>query len=330
MVPLVSVIVPAYNAAPWIAETLESVVLQTHDRLEVIVVDDGSTDDTVERVQSFGRRVRLIRQRNLGIGAARNTGFRLATGDYVALLDHDDVWLRDKLRTQLVVAARHAESGLVVCDGEQFDGDRILTPHLLPALVRDALAASVEGEITGDVFGPLVRQNLIGCPAQTLIPRPVVQRVGPMITIRAEPSDYDYYLRIAARYPVTFHAHSLVRWRYLPSSRSGPAERRDLVWALMRVSTLTRHLRRGTIGRRDEIAPALKALTGRTAQAAYYYGKSHDAAAARSHLRALVRTGPTSAVAMAYLAALCLPEPLVRGLRRLGRLLPGFRRLRVP
>lgn len=327
MVPLVSVIIPAYNAGLWITETLESVLLQTHDRLEVIVVDDGSTDDTVERVQSFGRSVRLVSQGNLGIGAARNTGFRLATGDYVALLDHDDLWLREKLRTQLSVAARNPQSGLIVCDGEEFDGDRILTPHLLPEHVRDALSGSAEGEITGDFFGPLVRQNLIGCPAQTLIPRSVVERVGAMTTIRAEPSDYEYYLRIAARYPVTFHAHSLARWRYVPSSRSGPAERRDLVWPLMRVRTLERHLRLGTFGRRDEVASALEDLVGKTARAAYYYGRSHDAAVARSYLLALVRMRPTSTDAMICLAALCLPERLVRGLRRL---LPGARRLPVP
>jgi len=248
----------------------------------------------------------------------------------VALLDHDDLWLPDKLRTQLAVAARHPESGLIVCDGEEFDGDRTLTPHLLPEPVRDALSGAPEGEITGDFFGPLLRRSLIGCPAQTLIPRPVVERIGPMTTMRDEPSDYDYYLRIAARYPVTFHAQSLARWRYLPSSRSGPAEGRDLVWAFMRVRTLRRHLRRGTFGRRAEMRAALDALVGRAARAAYYYGRSHDAAAARSHLRALVRLCPTSAVAMTYLAALCLPERIVRGLRRLGRLLPGSQRLPAP
>ena len=320
MPPLVSVIIPAYNAGLWITETLESVVHQTHERLEVIVVDDGSTDDTVEQVGRFGRGARLVCQANQGTGAARNAGLRVATGEYVALLDHDDLWRPDKLTIQLSVAARHPRSGLIVCDAEEFDGNRILTAHLLPVHVRDAVAASPEAEVTGDFFESLVRHNLISCLAQTLIPRPVVDRIGPLTSIRSEPSDYEYYLRIAAHYPVTFHAHRLARWRYLPSSRSGPAERRDLVWALMRVRMFQRHLREGTLSRRDTIASALRDHVAGAARAAYYHGRAHDPGLARSYLLTLARTCPTGVgVVMVYLAALWTPERVIRAMRRLTR-----------
>src|SRR5688572_3231285 len=95
--PTVSVIIPSYNCEAYIAETLGSVVGQTFGDLEIIVVDDGSTDRTREIVASFEPRVRLLTQKNNGVCAARNYGIREAQGQYVCLMDHDDYWLPDKL-----------------------------------------------------------------------------------------------------------------------------------------------------------------------------------------------------------------------------------------
>lgn len=97
--PRVSVIVPAFNAAAYIAEALESVAWQTLSAAEVIVVDDGSTDCTAAIAESFAG-VTVIRQANQGVSAARNTGVAASTGDVIAFLDSDDLWLPDKLERQ--------------------------------------------------------------------------------------------------------------------------------------------------------------------------------------------------------------------------------------
>ena len=99
--PLVSVVIPSYNCGGVIGDTLESVLAQDYPALEVIVVDDGSTDDTCDVVARYGDRVTLLQQRNAGAAVARNAGIRCARGDYVALLDADDLWLPGKLSIQV-------------------------------------------------------------------------------------------------------------------------------------------------------------------------------------------------------------------------------------
>src|SRR5712692_4545848 len=129
--PLVSVVIPAYNAGDYIVETLGSALAQTYAHREIIVIDDGSTDDTHRRVEPYLRQIRYIRQENAGEGGARNTGLRAATGDYLAFLDADDLWLPEKLEVQLQVAARHPESRMIVCDGVGIDEGRVVTERLL-------------------------------------------------------------------------------------------------------------------------------------------------------------------------------------------------------
>jgi len=321
--PLVSVVIPAHNAAPWIGETLDSVLRQTHGRREIIVVDDGSTDDTLRRLEPYRRQIHLLRQGGAGPGAARNAGFRAAAGEYMALLDHDDLWAPEKLEIQLSVAARHPESGLVACDGLEFDGATVLSPGLLPRVIAERLARSPDGEITAEFFLDFVRGNLITCPAQTLIPRRVVERIGPMTTVPGEPSDWEYYLRIAASFPMTFHAHSLVRWRYVPSSRSGRADRRALTWTLMGIRLLARQRRLRTVPHADLLVAELRPRLRSTARAAYYHGRQGDLAFARSCLWSLARLVPGDPVVWAYLAGLSLPASLVSRARRVMTAIGG-------
>ena len=100
-IPRVSVIIPSFNRAHCIAGSVESVLAQTFQDLEVIVVDDGSTDDTQEVLARFGNRVRVIRQENGGVSAARNAGIRAARADWIAFQDSDDTWRPEKLQTQI-------------------------------------------------------------------------------------------------------------------------------------------------------------------------------------------------------------------------------------
>ena len=111
--PLVSVVIPAYNCERYLGRAIRSVLAQTYPRIECIVVDDGSTDGTAEVIDRFGSAVRAIRQENGGAAAARNAGIRTATGRYIAFLDADDYWLRNKLELQIHILEKNPDLVLI-------------------------------------------------------------------------------------------------------------------------------------------------------------------------------------------------------------------------
>ena len=115
--PSISVVIPCYNAAAFLRATIESILGQTHPVLEVIVVDDGSTDDSANIAESFGPPVRVIRQPNQGESAARNRGIEAAAGEWVAFLDADDLWLPTKVELQ-AEAIRSAPADVVCVTGD--------------------------------------------------------------------------------------------------------------------------------------------------------------------------------------------------------------------
>ena len=117
---LVSVVVPVYNRERFLDECLESVFAQEHRPIEVIVVDDGSTDSSVERAEAWGDRVRLIRRSNGGPSAARNTGIDAARGDFIAFIDSDDLWLPGLLTKQLGVFAEAPQTDICVARAQNF------------------------------------------------------------------------------------------------------------------------------------------------------------------------------------------------------------------
>lgn len=123
---LVSVIMPAYNAEKYIRAAIESVIRQTYENWELIVLDDGSTDSTAQTVKRLAEGDSRIRfcpnERNMGVAATRNRGFDLARGDYVALLDSDDVWLPRKLEKQLALA-EETGADIVYCSYRLFDDE---------------------------------------------------------------------------------------------------------------------------------------------------------------------------------------------------------------
>ena len=239
--PLVSVIITTYNTGRYLLETLESALAQTLRPIEIIVVDDGSTDDTVSLAQPLLDRIHFIRIAHAGLAAARNVAIEAARGDYIALLDADDLWLPDKLAVQLEIARRTPGSGLIACDGCEF-GAPSSRPFLLSGAAGVALSATRDRQVTGEFHRDFIRHVNIRCPAQTLMPRHVVDRVGPFADFEAQ--DYEYYLRVSALYPVTFHKESLVRWRDREEGLSGPRVCRELTWARQRLAVLDDYSRR--------------------------------------------------------------------------------------
>src|SRR5439155_1711594 len=143
---LVSVIVPCHNGARFLAEALDSALAQTHPATEVIVVDDGSVDDTPAVLTRYAGRVRLLRQsRNRGPSAARNVGLRVARGEYIAFLDADDRFLPDKVARQAAVLDARPEVGLVY-SGSRFFEDSDLPPALREMEGQAFQAAYLRGD----------------------------------------------------------------------------------------------------------------------------------------------------------------------------------------
>jgi glycosyltransferase involved in cell wall biosynthesis len=217
MNPLVSVIIPAYNASEWIAETVQSVLAQEFTDYEIIVVDDGSTDATGAVVARFPQ-VRYIYQRNGGQGAARNTGIRAAQGAYIALLDADDVWKPEKLRLQ-VALLQQTQLAWVYCDTYFFHGRAGAISHTY----------GDSGRLhTGDILQPLFLDVFMSS-ITPVIRREVFDHVGYFndIALVRNREDWDMFLRIAARYPVGLVNRPLAGYRIHSASsvRSEPIGR---------------------------------------------------------------------------------------------------------
>jgi glycosyltransferase involved in cell wall biosynthesis len=218
---LVSVIIPAFNAAAYIRETLNSVLAQTYRALEVIVVDDGSEDGTDSIAEEFVKRdarVQLVRQCNSGVGAARNMAIRMARGEYIAPMDADDMWFPEKLEKQVACMEHYGEeTGLVYCWFTRVDKDgafeRFPCPSAAEGRVRHAM---VSGNIVGNGSVPLLRTAALA-------------RVG-LYHTRAEQrgaqgcEDWDLYIRIAESFSIRLVPEFLVAYRRTTCSMSVNAE----------------------------------------------------------------------------------------------------------
>lgn len=212
MNPTVSVIIPAYNAGRWISETLESVLAQTYRELDVVVVDDGSTDDTRARVAAFGSCVRCIAQKRQGVYAARNRGLRETCGPLVAFLDADDVWEAEKIAEQVTFLQRHPDYAAVHTDASLLDvGGRILKTAVNPR--------RQSGD--GWVFEEFFAQNMaVVLMSTVMIRRVCFDVVGLFDEQYPSVADQFFFLRLALRYPIGFIPRPLVRYRLTPKSLS--------------------------------------------------------------------------------------------------------------
>ncbi len=322
--PSVSVVVTAYNHGRFIRQALDSVLAQTLWPAEVLVVDDGSTDDTRSILASYGERIKPILRANRGVAAARNEGVARARGELIAFLDADDVWSPEKLAVQANALRRHPGAAMVGVDGYEFDEGGTLAASLFGSAV-DGLFPDGEDIVAGRFYRALVRSNFIATTSQVLLRTDVLEGVGPSNTRLAVASDYDLYLRIAADYDICLVRTPLVGWRYLASGASGPRELREFRWGLETLHVLRRHAREGPPADREFVRREYRWRLERTAQRAYLYGRERDRRFARRYLGRLIRQHPRSRHAVAYLLALSAPASVVRTLGRRMSLDPPSR-----
>ena len=203
--PLVSVIIPVYNGARYLRAALESVFAQTYRPFEVIVVDDGSTDDSGAIAQGFPD-VHYIREANQGVAAARNKGIEAARGEFFAFLDQDDLWTPEKLKLQIKYLLSNPDLGYTLTHQQFF-----LEPGAtLPAWFRKELLSTVH---TGWVLGTLV------------VRRTVFEQVGNFAEGYAAANDSDWFFRAkAAGVPMAVVPELLLLKRIHDSNESGRAK----------------------------------------------------------------------------------------------------------
>lgn len=231
---LTSVIIPTYNRRPMLCEAVESVLEQSDKDFELIVVDDGSEDGTAEKMEVYGRRVRLLSQSRRGVAAARNTGVRNSTGKYLAFLDSDDLWKEKKLEIQ--VAFMESHPAVEICQTEEVwmrRGVRVNPKerHRKPS---------------GNIFRASLDLCLVS-PSAVMMTRELFDRMGGFDESFGVCEDYDLWLRIALYSEVPLIAEPLV------IKRGGHEDQLSRsTWGLdrYRIMTLQKLLRSGLHGER--------------------------------------------------------------------------------
>jgi glycosyltransferase involved in cell wall biosynthesis len=215
----VDIIIPAFNAARFLPFSLESVVSQTFDDWRILLVDDGSTDNTAEAVAPFldrlGSKLRYIKQENRGLPAARNTAIRASTAEFLALLDADDVWLPCRLSEPVKILVERPQVGLVYGLITGIDQEN------RPGITWLGNLSDADGHIAPQIY---MRKVELPCPTITFR-RKCVDEVGFFDETMRATEDRDLWLRIALRYEVGFVPKVLAYYRLSPNSMSTDPQR---------------------------------------------------------------------------------------------------------
>jgi glycosyltransferase involved in cell wall biosynthesis len=215
--PVVSVIVAAFNASRWIGMSLDSARAQTLREIEIIVVDDGSVDDTPAVVAEFARRdprIRLIRQENSGVGAARNTGIRNARGEFIATLDADDLWTPTKLEKQVRRIGQCGErTAMVYCWYQHVDEQ------------GDGLGSHFPFTVEGEARRAIILRNFLGNASVPLFRAVSLRQTGLYLTREEQGGvqgceDWDLSIRVAETWEVGVVQEVLVGYRQSDSCMS--------------------------------------------------------------------------------------------------------------
>lgn len=207
--PKVSVVIPAYNAIAYLPETIESVLKQTFTDFEVLIVNDGSSDNIVEWAAGVkDSRVRLISQANQGVSAARNTGIAQAQGEYIAFLDADDLWEPTKLEKQVCRLDDNPAIGLVYT----------WTALIDPAGKLTGTVFCYEAE--GNVWETILVHDIVCNGSSAMVRRSCFEVAGVFDPNLSSAADFDMWTRIAAHYPFAVVKELLVHYRKAPNTMS--------------------------------------------------------------------------------------------------------------
>ena len=332
---LVSVVIPTYNRARTLRGAIESVLSQTYASVEVIVVDDGSSDDTRAVAMSYGPRVRYVWQQNGGVSAARNTGFSAARGEFIALLDSDDEFLPWKVAAQVAVMRADPEVGLVWTDMSASDEhgvvrrDRYLRDFYAlagPYAIDDIFAArSTLAELSpdaraeaaaymvsrGDIFSRMILGNCIHT-STVMLRRERLRLVGGYDESYRVGECYEFHFRIAAYGPVAFIDAPGIRYRI------GAADQlTDTTFSVQIARSNVRTVYRWLEGERGRITIAPSLLRRRLADSHAWLGEEElrrgQPLVALPHLWRSLRLHPAEPRRLALLLCCFVPPAAIRG-----------------
>lgn len=190
VLPTVSVIIPAYNAEKTILETIQSLQQQTCSDFEMVVINDGSTDRTLEILASIDDpRLKVFSYENGGLPTARNRGIERAIGQFLSFIDADDLWTADKLAAQLAALEQHPEAGAAYSWTAYIDADSHFLYNGKPV------------PFTGNIYPQLLLECFIANGSNILVRRSCIAAVGQFDPTLKSTEDWDFYLRLAAKYP---------------------------------------------------------------------------------------------------------------------------------
>lgn len=303
-VPRISVIIPVYNRAALVGRALDSVFAQTCRDYEIIVVDDGSSDGSVELLESYGDRLITVRQANAGAAAARNAGIALARGEFIAFLDSDDEWCSDKLRCQVEYFDVHPDVALVYTDMiEVVDG------YVESEAYLHCGAYSRTGE--GDLYEALLHENFIFTPT-VMVRRTIFDGVGMFDTQLAICEDRDLWLRIARQFSIGFLDQPLtIRHRHGTNLTTN----REL-YMLSHLALFEKELAYSESHAPQFVPLIRKKLAARHEEAGLHYLRVAQGRQARRHLASSRHYEPSLHRTL-MLAAAWLPSGMVNLLKRL-------------
>ena len=242
----VSAIIPTFNSAAFISEAIDSVRAQTCSVDEIVIVDDGSTDATKEIAAGYPE-VRLICQNHLGPAAARNTGIRQVRTQYIAFLDSDDIWLPNKIETQMSALDAYPSAAFSFAPLSAFltiETIKELYDLYLPHELRSwcEVHSFRDGVAFGDVYPLLLIVNCMQT-SSVMVRRQAVLDLGMFDESLIHGEDHDLWLRLAHRWSAVYIAAPIAKYRVHPSALSGLGVKRQEVFYRSTIETLTKHAR---------------------------------------------------------------------------------------
>ncbi len=303
----VTVVIPVHDRAGLVAAAVASAAAQEPAPHEILVVDDGSTDGSGDAAAGAPGSPRVIRLEGArGPSAARNAGIRAATGDWLAFLDSDDLWLEGALDARLRAAERARDVVLVSGNAESWDGTRTLRRRMLLGIDHDP---------ADDPLARLLRGNFV-LTSTVLARREAVLRAGEFAEELRRCEDYDLWLRVAREGRFVFVDEVLARYRVDPGALSGDADR--MLEAEVGV------LREAIAGRRTRLPEELEALARERIarlwlEAGYRDLVGHRRSEARRKLLRAASAGRPRSRALLYLAATLLPRTAIDAIRAARR-----------
>lgn len=314
----VSVVIPTYNGGQHLLDAVNSVLRQTYAPLEIVVVDDGSQEDILRILSPVSQRITYIRQDNAGPAAARNTGIRAARGEFIALLDDDDLWHPKKIEVQMQRMSEDPDCGMVYSYPIFIDENGSIISNQRPKTCP-----------SGYVYYEFLRYNRINTPSVTLIRATVFDKVGMFDDsnecISCE--DYDLWLRIAKEYKVIFCNDTNSYYRH---SESGISRRNyNHLWSRLYVmNKIMEQFINGYEHNDDNFIDAINdnlRMTYRVFAYKVYY-ENDDRGSAKRLLAAALRKGPRSLEDILYLILFSLPRTWFEYARNVKRSISGSKK----